>query len=436
MNSTADLLLKNGLVVTMDQKGTIYESGSIAIQDKKIVALGKDVDKKYGAKRIVDLNGSMVLPGFINTHTHSPMILFRGCDDNVSLQQWLKRIWALEYRYLSPESVGAATELAIAEMIKSGITTFNDMYFYADIIAETAKKAAVRAFVSETILDNPHLKGFSLDHLFDREEQLVEKWKNHPYIQPTIAPHSIYSCCTETLRRVVRFAEKHEVMINIHLAETKEEVICCKKEYGKSPVFYLDSLGLYNRPLIAAHAIYVDHHDIAELALHRVGIAHCPESNMKLASGVAPVVEMLRAHLAVGLGTDGAASNNNLSLFDEMDSAAKLQKLIHKDPAVISAEAVVRMATIDGARVLHIDDKVGSLEVGKEADLIVLHTDLPHDVPLHNVYSQIVFSMNRDDVKSVMVAGKFVMEEGALKTIDEGEVLEKVKKIGAVIHCA
>lgn len=434
---TVDLLVANGLVVTMNTAGTIIERGTVAVSRGAIVAVGPagEIAAGYTAARTIDARGKLVLPGLVNTHTHAAMTMFRGLADDLPLDTWLTRhIWPAEAKFVSAATVRTGTNLALAEMIRSGTTTFSDMYFFADTTAEAAKKAGVRALVGEAVIDFPTPDCAGPQESFALIEKLALKWRADPLITIAVAPHAPYTCSPETLKAAKKLADRLDLPLHIHVAETKKEVADITARYGVTPFEHLDGLGFFGGTVIAAHAVYPTPREITLMAAKGIGVAHNPESNMKLASGAALIPEMLKAGVAVGLGTDGAASNNNLNMFEEMGSAARLQKLARLDPTVMSARETVQAATIGGARVLGLGAVIGSLEPGKRADLIVIALNKPHLVPLYDVYSHLVYAMNAADVETVVIDGRVVLADGRLLTLNEDEVLQEAAALALRIR--
>ncbi len=432
-----DLLVTGGTIVTMDGQRRILEDGAVAVHGDTIVAVGSraELAARYLPARRIETRGKLVLPGLINGHTHAPMTLLRGLADDVTLQEWLEKyIFPAEKRNVTEDFVTWGTRLAALEMIRGGTTTFVDMYYFEDVIARETKAAGMRGVLGETILDFP-----APDHKTSAEalavtESFLKRWKGDPLIRAAVAPHAIYTNSEKTLRDSAALARRYGAPIVIHVAETKRELEESRREHGLSPVRYLEKIGLLGPDVLAAHCVWVDADDIAVLAAHGVGCVHNPSSNMMLASGVAPVVEMRAAGVRLGLGTDGpAGSNNDLDLMEEMDLAAKLQKVTRMDPRALGAQQALEMATIEGARALHMESEIGSLEPGKKADLIVLALDAPHAVPLYHVYSQIVYALKASDVETVVIAGRTVMANRRVLTLNEPEVIAKAREYGAKV---
>jgi 5-methylthioadenosine/S-adenosylhomocysteine deaminase len=438
----ADLLITGGTVLTMDSARLILEDGSVAVKGDVIVAVGPraEIEAKYAASTQIDAHGKLVLPGFINGHTHVPMTLFRGLKDDVVLDDWLRKyIFPAEAKNVTEDFVRWGARLAAAEMIRGGITTFADMYYFEDAVAEETKAAGMRGLLGETLIDFPAPDNKTEAEMLAYTEKFLIRWQGDPLIQAAPAPHSIYTCSQKTLQDAAALARKHHAPILIHVAEMKKELDDSLVQNGATPVQYLNRIGILGPDVVAAHCIWVDDADRKLLAEKRVGCVHNPSSNMMLASGVAPVIEERAAGMAVGLGTDGpAGSNNDLDLMEEMDLAAKLQKITKVDPRALGARAVVEMATIEGARALHMEKEIGSLEAGKKADLIVIGLDQPNAVPMFDVYSQLAYSLKGSDVETVVIGGHIVMLGRKLLTVNQSEAVAKAreyqKKISASLR--
>src|SRR3984893_12876366 len=388
-----DVIVIGGTVVTMDGTRAIFGEGMVVVKGDMIVAVGPrtELEGKYSASQTIDAKGKLVLPGFINGHTHVPMTLFRGLHDDVTLNDWLyKYIFPAEAKNVNEEFVRWGTRLAAAEQIRSGVTTFADMYYFEDAVAEETKAAGMRGVLGETFIDFPAPDNKSNAEMLAYTEKFLKKWQGDPLIHAAPAPHSIYTCSKKTIQDAAALARKYHAPVLMHVAEMKKEWEGSEKANGMSPVQYLEKIGVLGPDLVAAHCIFVDEADRKLLAARQVGCVHNPSSNMMLASGVAPVPEMRAAGIAVGLGTDGpAGSNNDLDLMEEMDLAAKLQKITKMNPLALNAKAVVEMATIDGAKALHMEKEIGSLEPGKKADVIVISLNEPNAVPMYDVYAQL-----------------------------------------------
>ena len=427
-----DLLVTGGTVVTMNARFRVIEDGAIAIRGDKILAIGPSVEiaTRYTPARRILARGKLVLPGLINTHGHAPMVLFRGIANDLTLQDWLEKyIFPAEARNVTEEFVIWGTRLAALEMIRGGITTYADMYYFEDAVARETKAAGMRGILGQTIIDFPVPDAKTPADGLVRAEEFLKRWKGDPLIRPAVAPHAIYTNSKETLQSAAELARRHKAPLLIHVAETKRELDDSLTKNGMTPVAYLDSLGLLGPNMLAAHCVWVNDADIALLARNQVGCAHNPSSNMLLASGVAPVPAMLAGGVRLGLGTDGpAGSNNDLDLMEEMDLAAKLQKVSRMDPQALEAPQTLAMATIGGARALHMESEIGSLEVGKRADLIVLNLNSPHAVPMYDLYAQIVYSLKSSDVQTVVIGGKVVMHDRRVLTLNEAEIIARARE--------
>src|SRR5467141_1194660 len=427
-----DLTITGGTVVTMDGARAIYNDGAVVVKGDAIVAVGprSELEARYAAAQTIDATGKLVLPGFINGHTHVPMTLFRGIHDDVTLNDWLyKYIFPAEKKNVNEEFVRWGTRLAAAEQIRGGVTTFADMYYFEDAVAEETKAAGMRGVLGETFIDFPAPDNKSEAEALSYTEKFLKKWQGDPLIHAAAAPHSIYTCSQKTLQDAAALARKYHAPILIHTAEMKKEWEDSQKQNGMSPVQYLDKIGVLGPDVVSAHCIFVDAADRKTLAQRQVGCVHNPSSNMMIASGVSPVPEMRAAGVAVGLGTDGAAgSNNDLNLMEEMDLAAKLAKITKSDPLALGGKAVVEMATIDGAKALHMQKEIGSLEVDKKADLILISLDEPNAVPMYDVYAQLAYALKASDVQTVVIAGGVVMRDRKLLTVNEEEAMAKARE--------
>ncbi len=424
-----DLFISGGTVVTMDAEFRVIEDGGVAVEGDLITEVGKraDLEPKFrGAKKTIDARGTLVLPGMINGHAHAAMSLFRGVAEDHSLDDWLQRyIFPAEARNVTEDFVFWGTRLGVLEMLRGGVTTYADMYYFEDVVARVTKEAGMRGVLGETILDFPAPDHKTPAAALAYTQKYIERWKADPLITPAVAPHSIYTLSTDTLKKAAELARANGVPILMHIAEAPFESERSRAQHGGSPVNYLERIGLLGGDVVGAHCVWVDATDISTLLRRGVGTVHNPSSNMKLASGVMPVVDLLTAGVPVGLATDSAASNNNQDLFQEMNVAAKLQKVTRMDPRALPARQVVEMATIGGARALHLDKKIGSLEPGKQADVVLIGTGATHSTPMYNVYSQLVYALNAHDVLTVVIAGKLVMEVRVMMTMDKPAILAK-----------
>jgi len=435
-----DLVVSGGIVVTMDGARTIVQDGSVAVRGDSIVAVGTraEIDTKYKGAKTIDAHGALILPGFINGHTHVPMTLFRGLHDDVTLNDWLyKYIFPAEAKNVNEDFVRWGTRLAVAEQIRAGVTTFADMYYFEDAVAEETKAAGMRGVLGETFIDFPAPDNKTNAAMLAYTEKFLKRWQGDPLIHAAPAPHSIYTCSKKTIQDAAALANKYHAPLLMHVSEMKKEWEDSEKANGMSPVQYLEKIGVLAPNLVAAHCIFVDEADRKLLAERGVGCVHNPSSNMMIASGVSPVPEMRAAGIAVGLGTDGpAGSNNDLDLMEEIDLAAKLAKISKMNPLALGAKDVVAMATIDGARALHMEKEIGSLEIGKKADLILISLDEPNAVPMYDVYAQIAYSLKRSDVETVVIGGRVVMRDRKLLTVDEPAALEKAREYGKSVKAS
>ena len=432
--NNADLIVKNGWVLTLDNGGHTYPEGFIAVKGDRIAAVGPAVGAaEWRAEREIDARGGLVMPGLVNAHTHAAMTCFRGLADDLPLMTWLNdHIFPAEAR-LKAEHVHLGTLLACAEMLLSGTTCFCDMYLFEDAVAEAAHAAGMRAVVGEVLYDFPSPNYGPIEEGFRYTEMLITKWRRDPLITVAVEPHSPYLCAPDLLRRAAELAGRNGIPLVIHVSETASEVKTIRERYGRSPVQHLADLGVLGPNLLACHCVALDQADMDLLGAGDVKVVHNPESNMKLASGIAPVPELLARGICVALGTDGCASNNDLDMLSEMDTAAKLHKVATLDPTAVKAEAVLRMATIDGARALGLGDRIGSLEVGKQADLIVLDIRQPHLTPFYHPASHLVYAARGGDVTTTIVAGRVLMDDRRLTAMDVDAVMDRVARLAREI---
>lgn len=422
----ADILIKDGYIITMDAQRRILERGSVVIEGDKITAVGKDVQER--ADTVIDARGKAVLPGLINAHTHLSMTLLRGVADDMPLMEWLEtKIWPIEKNLTAQDSYLGAL-LGCLEMIKSGTTCFADQYFFMEDVARAVEEAGLRAMLSHGIIEMDDSKRRESE--LRAGEKLVKTCHGAAggRIQAMFGPHAAYTCSPECLMQVKELAKKYKVGIHTHISETQDEVDRIMKKYGKRPVEHLDSIGFLGPEVLAAHCVWLNEREIAVIQKQGVKPVHNPVSNMKTASGVAPMPEMLAACIPVSLGTDGAASNNSLDMFSEMKFAALLSKVHKLDPTALPAQVVLEMATINGAIALGLQDKIGSLEMGKKADIVMVDMEKPHLAPLHNVISHLVYSAVGGDVDTVVVDGKVLMRERRVLTLDEVKVVDETQK--------
>jgi len=427
----ADLIISNGTLLPMTSGSTPIQDGAIAISDGRIDAMGatSEIENAFDAVTTIDARGGLIMPGLVNSHTHAAMTCYRGLADDLPLMEWLNYyIFPAEAKSDS-DQVHWSTLLACAEMIRSGTTTFCDMYLFEDRVSQAVKQAGMRAFVGEVLYDFPSPHYGPIEQGLKFTESLIQYWQNDPLISVAVEPHALYTCSPELLKKCRQMADRYGVPLIIHLSETQSEIEEVYKKYGKRPVDHLENLGLFSSPLIACHCVWLTGEEMDLLARRKVRVVHNLESNLKLASGVAPVPELLSRGVVVGLGTDGCASNNNLDLFQEMDFVAKVHKVHRLDPTVMPAQSVLEMATLGGARVLGMEKEIGSLEVGKKADVIILDLNKPHLQPVYNIVSHLVYSATGADVRDVIIDGKVIMENRKLLTLDEGEILERMGEL-------
>lgn len=424
-------IIRADYVITMEGSLPVITDGAVALDGSTIADVGPfaEISKKYHSEYVSDGKHRVVFPGLVNTHTHAAMVYFRGLADDLPLMDWLeKHIWPAEMKWLTAEFVSDAVELACLEMLKSGVTTYTDMYFYQDTAGDKLAHTGMRAVLGSGIIDFPWRDyAQTPDDYFRNAETLIEKFKGSELVTPCVAPHATYTCGPDNYRRAKELADKYRVPLHTHLAETQFEVAECRKRYGKSPVEHLDAIGVLSERVSAAHCVWLTEREIDILAERRVGVSHCIESNLKLASGIAPVPGLLKAGVRVGLGTDGAASNNDLSILGEMSTAAKVHKAVSGDPTVLDAKTVLKMATIQGADILGLGDVIGSLKPGKKADIVVADLNKPHLSPIYDIYSHIAYCLRPSDVETVLVNGRVVIDQGKPVTIDEVDVLARAR---------
>ena len=431
-----DLLVTGATIVSMDADRHVIHNGFLAVRGDQIVAIGQDAASQYPkgiiAKTRIDASGKLIIPGLINGHTHIPMTLMRGLKDDVVLDDWLhKFIFPAEARNVTQDFVRWGARLGLAEMIRSGTTTFADMYYFEDTVADETRAAGLRGVLGETWIDFPAPDNKNEAEMAAYTEKFIQKWHGDPLIRAAVAPHSIYTCSEKTLRDAAVLARRYHAPILIHLAEMRKEFVDSLEKNGATPAQYLERIEVLGPDVLAAHCIWTDNTDIKILADRQVGCVHNPSSNMMLASGVAPVVDQRAAGMRVGLGTDGpAGSNNDLNMMEEMDLAAKLQKTYRVDPRALGARGALEMATIEGARALHMENEIGSLEQGKKADFVVLSLNAPNAVPMYDVYSQIVYALKASDIETVVVGGKTLLKDGKVLTVDEPQAVAKAREYG------
>jgi 5-methylthioadenosine/S-adenosylhomocysteine deaminase len=426
-----DILVTGATVVTMDKSHSVIEAGAVAIRGERILGVGKasDLSRQYQADREISAPGKLVLPGLINTHNHAAMVLFRGIADDLALMDWLQKfIFPAEARNVTADFVEAGTALACLEMIQSGTTTYADMYYFEDHVARSTDRAGMRGVLGQTIIEFPAPDNKTASAALDYTEKFIQHWKANGRIIPAVAPHAPYTNSGDVLKSCKALADKYQVPMIIHVSETQDEVRQVRQKYGMTSTGWLAQLGVLARGVVFNHGVWLTEEDLAIIKDRGVSVTHNPESNMKLASGTAPVVRMLALGIPVGLGTDGAASNNDLDMFEAMRFAALLHKLNSMNPTTLPAETVVEMATLGGARALGLQDEIGSLEPGKRADLIVIETDRAHAVPLYNVYSHLVYALKAADVTTSIINGRLVMSDGKVLTLDESSTKQKARE--------
>jgi len=428
----ADWVWSARYVITEDAAHRVIEQGAVAVRGGVILAVGSkaEIDARFQARQRLDRPDAILAPGLIDTHTHAAMSLFRGIADDRKLEDWLEKyIFPAERKNVSADFVRWGTRLGCLEMLLSGTTTFTDMYYFEDVVAEAAKEAGMRGVLGETIIGFPVADAKTPADALAFTEKYLTRFAGDPLIAPAVAPHALYTNSDETLKAARALANRHHAPLLIHVAETRKENDDALATRHMTAVRTLESLGVFNGRTVAAHCVWANEADMATLKEHGVGVAHCPSSNMKLASGVAPVARMLQLGINVGLGPDGpAGSNNDFNMFEEMDLAAKLQKVTALDPQVLPAGQALEMATIGGARVLGMEKEIGSLEPGKRADIITVRLDRPNAVPLYDPVSQMVYALKGDDARDVMVNGKPVVRDAKILTLNQAQILKKAEE--------
>ncbi|EPW8796920.1 amidohydrolase [Morganella morganii] len=431
----ADLMITDGTVLTMNPENTVFEHGTVVVSDGKIVAVGgPELTAKYQAKKVLDVKGDIVMPGLINTHTHGSMTVFRSLGDDVP-DRLHRYIFPLENKLVSRDMVRTGANLANIEMIKGGVTTYADMYYFEDEVAKTVDKAGLRAVLGETIINFPVADAQTPEEGIAYAVRFINEYKDHPRITPAFAPHAPYTNTTENLQKIAALSEELNVPVMIHLAETdreKEEI--AKRTGGKSPVQYMADIGVLNNRLLAAHVIMADDNDLDLLKKYDVGVAHNISANTKSAKGVAPVTQMLEKGIRTGLGTDGPMSSNTLTTMNELNLVGKIHKLETKNRAAMPPLTVVEMATMGSARALHMDDKIGSLETGKLADIIVVDTKAPNMVPVYSPYAALVYGANGANVRHTIVDGMILMEDRQLLTVNENEIIQDAQRFAEKVR--
>ena len=431
MAESADILLTNAIVLTMDEDLKQYDPGAVAISGDSILAVGpeREISQSLEAAVTIDCEGKVVMPGLVNAHTHVPMTLLRGLADDLRLDVWLMGyMMPVEREFVSPDFVRLGTQLACVELIRNGVTCFADMYYFEEQVAQATSEAGLRAVCSQTVLKFPTPDAESYEESLSAAREFIQHWKDHPLIVPSVAPHSPYTCTEDILRATAELAVEYDVPLHTHIAETEIEVENSRADNGMPVVPYVKKNNLFDAKVLAAHCVHIDEGEMHTLHHHGAGVAHCPSSNLKLASGAAPVSKMLELGLNVGIGTDGPASNNDLDMFEEVRLAALLAKGITGDPTTVPAATALSRATRLGAKAMHMEDIIGTLESGKRADLIVIDISPLHNTPrFHrdevNIYSQLAYAAKSSDVTSVMVNGRWLMRERELTTVDYADLI-------------
>lgn len=423
----------NARIVTMNEKMEVIDNGYIRVNQGQITEIGpmkENMPASDDSCEVVDAKGMWVMPGFVNTHTHLPMTMLRGYADDLPLQEWLtQHIFPAEARFVTPANVRIATRLALVEMIKSGTTCFNDMYFFEEVIAGEARKAGMRGVMNESLIDFPTAGFKSVEEGLALSERLIRQWEGDALIHPSVTVHAPYTCSRETLQKARRLADKYGTLLQIHVAETRREVEDIRAQTGLPPVEYLASIGLLGPNVIAAHGVWLNEREVELLAQSGTSIGHCPKSNLKLASGIADTDTYMKAGITVGIGTDGTASNNVLDMVEEMRFAALLPKVVHYNPEAVNARTALRMATIQGARALGLGEMTGSLEKGKRADLILVNGGASNMIPVYDVYSAIVYAMNSKNIRCSMVNGEWIMKDRVVLHIDKDQAIAELEEV-------
>jgi len=433
------LVVVGGTVVTQNAAHDIVSPGAIAIDGTDIVEIGAPaaIASRYQAAETIEARDDIILPGLINTHTHAPMVMYRGLADDLALMDWLQKyIFPAEAKTVSPELVRIGTRLAALEMIESGTTTFADMYYFEEEIAKASIEAGLRGILGQTIIQFPVADAKTPADGLVRAERFIQEFKDNGLVVPAVAPHALYTNDRTTLVASAELGRKYGVPVIIHFAESDEELKLAREKFNSTPAAYLESIGFWGPNTLAAHAIWVNDDDIAILKRRDIGLAHNPESNMKLAAGAAPVTKYLAAGVALGLGTDGAASNNDLDMFEAMRQASFLAKHVTRDPTAVPAQAALDMATIGGARALHMEQRIGSLAAGKRADLITVSMRTARQTPMYDPISHLVYTTRGDDVRTTIVNGKVLMKERQVRTLNRETVIADAKRLAARVRDA
>lgn len=431
----ADLMITDATVLTMNAAKDVYENGVVVIKGNKILAVGtEELAKKYSAKTTLDVDGDIVLPGLINTHTHASMTVFRSLGDDVP-DRLHRYIFPLEKKLVSRDMVRIGANVGNIEMVKGGVTTYADMYYFEDEVAKTVDKIGMRAILGESVIKFPVADAANADEGIQYALNVIEQYKDHPRITPAFAPHAPYTNTTETLQKIAKLSLDLDVPVMIHLAEShREEEVIAERSNGMSPVEYMHSIGALNKNLIGAHMILIDDKDIELVKEADMGVAHNMSANIKSAKGVSPALKMYYENVRIGLGTDGPMSGNTLSIIDEFNQVAKVHKLVNKDRAAMPPVKVIDMATMGAAKALHMEDKIGSLEVGKLADIIVVDTKALNMLPVYNPYSALVYSANSGNVRHTIVDGEILMKDRELLTVNEDEIRKELIEFTKIVR--
>lgn len=431
-----DLIVKNGKVVTFNPDNEIIEQGAIAISGQKIQDIGPSeiIMAGYRANQTIDASRHLVMPGLINAHTHSPMTLYRGLADDISVIPWLSEMSKASAKVIRPDVVQVTAKLGYIEKLRGGTTTALDMYYYPEVLAKAAQWVGIRLITGPVFVSSQKMGNLDNDKRVQKGEEFIHKYRNDPLITACVSPHSTFDVPPEALEKALDLAKKFDVLINIHTSETQAEVEHVLNQYGMSPIQFLNNLGLLSQRAVLAHCVYVTDDDINLIAKQGATVAHCPISNLKLADGVAPVNKMLDAGVNVVLGTDGPGSSNDLNMWAVIRLAAILHKGIQLDPTILPAMKVMKMVTIEAANSLGLADRIGSLEKGKIADIILIDLDRPHLVPMYDVYSHMVYAIGRDDISTVIVNGKVIIRKGRYENIQIHPILEEVREIASIVQ--
>ncbi|EJL6978579.1 amidohydrolase [Vibrio cholerae] len=424
--SDADLMITDAMVLTMNGDKTVYQNGTVVVKENKIIAVGDaELAKQYQAKQVLDVDGDILMPGLINTHTHVSMTVFRSLGDDVP-DRLHRYIFPLESKLVSRDMVRIGANLGNVEMLKGGVTTYADMYYFEDEVAKTVDKIGMRAVLGQSVIQFPVADAKNADEGIQYAMNFIDQYKNHPRITPAFAPHAPYTNTTETLQKIAKLSLEKQVPVLIHLAESdREQEKIAERANGLSPVQYMHQIGALNANLVGAHMILVDDKDIELVKASDMGVAHNMSANIKSAKGVSPALKMYDQGVRIGLGTDGPMSGNTLSTIDEFNQVAKVHKLVNHDRAAMPPLKVIDMATMGAAKALHMEEKIGSLEVGKLADMIVIDTKAPNMVPIYNPYSALVYSANSGNVRHAIIDGKLVMQDRQIHTVDEEQIRQE-----------